>query len=220
MLKLTVLLEPPPGSPVVEIIDTLKHEVRDEVTIMDIDYEKLAALFYVELQKTFVMKGRWRDCSETFQRVWEEAVRQALVRAASQEGDEYGAATLLLKRLSTPTSDRDTNIYTVAALVFEELINRYESGVAFFGLGMAWESRSEQAHEIWAVAVRRRWHGRPSPVKTLAATGTAFFFLVKRRIGQPKARPGPQAPSLRSRRSSRNRTARGGNSGGEQRRRT
>ena len=28
MVRLTVLLEPPPGSPVVEIIDTLKNEVR------------------------------------------------------------------------------------------------------------------------------------------------------------------------------------------------
>ncbi len=88
---------------------------------MDIDYEKLAALFYGELHRTFVVKGRWRDCSETFQRVWEEAVRQALIRAASQAGDESSAATLLLKRLSTPTNDRDTNIYTVAAVIYEEL---------------------------------------------------------------------------------------------------
>ena len=122
---------------------------------MDIDNEKLAALFYYELHQTFVVKGQWRDCSDTFQRVWEEAVRQALIRAASQEGDENGVVTLLLRRLSTATGERATDFYTVATLVFEQLINRYESGVAFFGLGMAWESRSEQAHEIWAVAVRR-----------------------------------------------------------------
>jgi len=121
----------------------------------DIDYERLAAMFYGELHRTFVVRGRWCDCSDTFQRAWEESVRQALIRAASQEGDENGVVTLLLRRLSRPTSDRDTDFYTVAALVFEQLINRYESGVAFFGLGMAWESRSEQAHEIWAVAVRR-----------------------------------------------------------------
>jgi hypothetical protein len=121
----------------------------------DIDYEQLAALFYAELHRTFVVRGRWRDCSDTFQRVWEEAVRQALIRAASQEGDENGAATVLLKRLSTATGERATDCYTVAVVIFDELIQRYESGVTFFGLGMAWESRSEKAHEIWAVAVRR-----------------------------------------------------------------
>jgi hypothetical protein len=122
---------------------------------MNIDHEKLAGLFYAELHRTFVVRGRWRDCSESFQRVWEESVRQALIRAASQEGDENGAARVLLRRLSTATGKRATDFYTVAAVVFEQLISRYESGVAFFGLGMAWESRSEKAHEIWAVAVRR-----------------------------------------------------------------
>ena len=121
----------------------------------DIDYEKLAALFYAELHRTFVVRGRWCDCSASFQRVWEEAVRQALIRAASQEDDENGAATVLLRKLSSATGERATDFYTVAAVVFEQLIQRYESGVAFFGLGVAWESRSEMAHEIWAVAVRR-----------------------------------------------------------------
>jgi hypothetical protein len=123
--------------------------------MMDIGYEKLAALFYAELHRTFVVRGRWRDCSDSFQRLWEEAVRQALIRAASQEGDENGAATVLLRRLSTAAGERATDYYTVAAVIFEELIKRYESGVAFFGLGMAWESRSEKAHEIWAEAIRR-----------------------------------------------------------------
>jgi hypothetical protein len=122
---------------------------------MNIDHAKLAALFYAALHRTFVVRGRWRDCSESFQGLWEEAVRQALIRAASQEGDGNGPATLLLRRLSTATGERATDFYTVAAVIFEELIQRYESGVAFFGLGMAWESRSEKAHEIWAVAVRR-----------------------------------------------------------------
>jgi hypothetical protein len=131
--------------------------MRDQkgAAIMNIDFERLAALFHDQLHRTFVVRGRWCDCSDTFQRAWEEAVMQALIRAASQEGDENGAATLILKRLSTPTGDRDTNSYTVAAVIFDELIQRYESGVAFFGLGVAWESRSEKAHEYWAVAVRR-----------------------------------------------------------------
>lgn len=122
---------------------------------MDIDNEKLTALFYAELHRTFVVRGRWRDCSDTFQRAWEEAVRQALIRAASQEGDENGVLTLLLRRLSTATGKRATDFYTVAALIFEELITRYESGISFFGLGNPWESRTQKTHEIWAVAIRR-----------------------------------------------------------------
>lgn len=122
---------------------------------MDIDNEKLAALFYRQLQKTFEIRGQWRTCSDAFQRIWEEAIHEALVQAASQEGDENGAATLLLKRLSTATGDRATDFYTVAGLVFEELIDRHESGVSFLGLGNPWESRTQKTHEIWAVAIRR-----------------------------------------------------------------
>lgn len=125
------------------------------MSITGIDYEKLAGLFYSELHKTFVVTGQWRTCSDKFQRIWEDAVKEALVRAASQEGDENGPAALLLKRLSTAAGDRATDFYTVAALVFEQLITRYESGVAFFGLGMAWDSRSDKAHEIWTLAIRR-----------------------------------------------------------------
>lgn len=125
------------------------------MSISGIDYEKLAGLFYAELYKTFVVSGQWRTCSDKFQRIWEDAVKDALVRAASQESDENGPATLLLKRLSTAADERATDFYTVAALVFEQLINRYESGTAFFGLGMAWASRSDKAHEIWTLAMRR-----------------------------------------------------------------
>ncbi len=32
-----------------------------------------------------------------FQQAWEEAIRQALIRMASEEADENGAATLLLE---------------------------------------------------------------------------------------------------------------------------
>ena len=52
---------------------------------MDIDNERLAALVYGELHKTLVVKGRWRDCSAAMQRLWEEAVHEALVRVASLE---------------------------------------------------------------------------------------------------------------------------------------
>ncbi len=114
------------------------------MSITGIDYEKLAGLIYAELHKTFVVQGQWRTCSDKFQRIWEDAVKEALVRAASQEGDENGPARMLLKRLSTATGERPTDFYTVAALVFEQLINKYESGVAFFGLGQSWESRSDK----------------------------------------------------------------------------
>ena len=125
------------------------------MTIKDIDNEKLAALFYLELQKTFEIKGRWRDCSATFQRIWEDAIHDALVRAVNHEGDEQGAASVLLKRLSTPPGEMPTDFYTLAALVFEQLITHYESGVSFFGLGTPWEVRTHKTHEIWALAIRR-----------------------------------------------------------------
>jgi hypothetical protein len=125
------------------------------MSITGIDYEKLAGLIYAELHKTFVVSGQWRTCSDKFQRIWEDAVKEALVRAASQERDEKRAASLLLTRLSTATGERATDFYTVAALVFEQLINKYESGTAFFGLGMAWDSRSDKAQEIWTLAIRR-----------------------------------------------------------------
>src|SRR5690348_5174842 len=99
---------------------------------MEIEYEKLAALLYAELSKTFQIRGRWRDCSGQMQALWEEAVREAVARAAGLEGEKQEAATLLLARLSSATGERPTDFYTVAALLYEELIGRYETGVAFF----------------------------------------------------------------------------------------
>src|SRR5207245_2372959 len=70
-------------------------------------------------------------------------------------GDEQGVATVLLKRLSTPPAERPTDFFTLAALVFEQLITHYESGVSFFGLGTPWEVRTEKTHDLWALAIRR-----------------------------------------------------------------
>jgi hypothetical protein len=125
------------------------------VTIMDIDNSRLAALFYAELSKTFQIRGRWRDCSSQMQGLWEDAVREAIARAASQEGDEQEAAKMLLARLSSATGERPTGFYTVAALLYEELIGRYETGVAFFGLGQPWDARTPRTHQLWADALRR-----------------------------------------------------------------
>jgi hypothetical protein len=79
------------------------------MSITGIDFEKLAGLFYSELHKTFVVSGQWRTCSDTFQRIWEDAVKESLIRAASQEGDDNAPATLLLKRLSTAAGERATD---------------------------------------------------------------------------------------------------------------
>jgi hypothetical protein len=122
---------------------------------MDIDNEKLAALVYAELSKTFQIKGRWRDCSSQMQSLWEEAVKEAVARAAGQEVEQQEAATMLLARLSAATGERPTDWYTVAALLYEELIGHYESGVAFFGLGKPWEARTARTHQLWAEALRR-----------------------------------------------------------------
>ncbi len=75
---------------------------------MELDNHDLAALVYDELHEAFkketklVMEWRWVSCSDEMQRAWEEAVRRALVRAASLEGDAgqegHGAASLLLQK--------------------------------------------------------------------------------------------------------------------------
>lgn len=122
---------------------------------MGIDNEKLAAIVYAELSKTFQIRGRWRDCSSQMQALWVEAVREAIARAASQEGDEQEAAKMLLARLSSATGERPTDFYTVAALLYEELIEKYESGVAFFGLGQPWDARTPRTRQLWADALRR-----------------------------------------------------------------
>lgn len=132
-----------------------RHHESGQASIMDIDNNILAALIHDELHKTFQVNGRWRDCSDKMQRLWEEAVHEALVRAARLEGDENGPATVLLKKLSTATGERPTDFYTLAAVLYEQLLLRYESGVAFFGLGVPWERRSEKAQGIWTTAIRR-----------------------------------------------------------------
>ena len=132
--------------------------------MMVLDINILTPLLYSELHQTFktapklVMEWRWVSCSDEMQRVWEEAVERALARAASLEDDAgqdgRGAASLLLKRLST-IGHRQTDVHTLAAVIFEELAKRHENGRAPLGLDRPWESRSDETHEVWAAAVRK-----------------------------------------------------------------
>ena len=131
---------------------------------MDIENHHLAALVYFELHQMFktapnlVMEWRRVSCSDETQIVWGEALRRALVRVASLEDDAgqqgRGAASLLLQRPSA-TDPRQTDVHTLAAVVFEELAKRHENGRAPLGLERPWESRSHRAHEVWGAAVRK-----------------------------------------------------------------
>ena len=132
--------------------------------MMVLDINILTPLLYSELHQTFkketklVMEWRWVSCSDEMQRVWEEAVERALVRVASLEDDAgqegHGAASLLLKRLST-TGHRQTDVHTLAAVIFEELAKRHENGRAPLGLDRPWESRTDTTHETWQIAIRK-----------------------------------------------------------------
>jgi hypothetical protein len=122
---------------------------------MSIDFEKLAALFHDELHRTFSAKFQWHTCTSLFQQAWENAIRQALIRMASEEADESGAAKALLERVSTPPSEREPDFYTVAALTYEEIRKRYEADAPFFGLANPWERRTQKTHDLWAYAIRR-----------------------------------------------------------------
>lgn len=122
---------------------------------MNIAFEKLAALFHDELHKTFSVRYQWYTCSSLFQQIWEEAIRQALIRMASEEADENGAATLLHKQISTLPHEREPDCYTLAAVIYEELRKRYEADAPFFGLANPWERRTQKTHDLWAFAIRR-----------------------------------------------------------------
>jgi hypothetical protein len=152
--------------------------------MIDIDYEKLAAQFYAELSKTFQIKGRWRDCSSQMQALWEAAVKEAVARAAGQEVEQQEAATMLLARLSSATGERPTDFYTVAALLYEELIGRYESGVAFFGLGQPWDARTPRTHQVWADALRRVLARTALSSENPGCAGYCFHVL-RESAGQP-----------------------------------
>ena len=122
---------------------------------MNIDFEKLAALFHDELHKTFSVRYQWYTCSSLFQQAWEEAVKQALNRMASEEADENGAAKMLLERVSTLPHPLEADCYTLAAVIYEEIRKRYEADAPFFGLGNPWERRTQKTHDLWAFAIRR-----------------------------------------------------------------
>lgn len=122
---------------------------------MNIDFEKLAALFHDELHRTFSVRFQWYTCTSLFQQAWEEAIKQALIRMASEEAVDKGAASLLLERVSTPPSEREPDFYTVAALTYEEKRKRYEADAPFFGLANPWERRTQKTHDLWAFAIRR-----------------------------------------------------------------
>ena len=122
---------------------------------MNIDFEKLAALFHDELHRTFSVRFQWYTCTSLFQQVWEEAIKQALIRMASEKAEQKGAASLLLERLSTPPHPLETDFYSLAAVIYEEVRKRYEADAPFFGLANPWERRTKKTHDLWAVAVRR-----------------------------------------------------------------
>ena len=122
---------------------------------MNIDFEKLAAFFHDELHKTFSVRFQWRTCTSLFQNAWEQAIKQALIRMASEEADASGAAKVLLERVLTPPSEREPDFYTVAALIYEEVRKRYEADAPFFGLTNPWERRTQKTHDLWAYAIRR-----------------------------------------------------------------
>jgi len=122
---------------------------------MNIDYEKLTALFHDQLHRTFSVRFQWYTCSTLFQQAWEQAITQALIQMASEEADQSGAARKLLERVSTPPSEREPDFYTLAALAYEEIRKRYEADTPFFGLANPWERRTQKTHELWAYAIRR-----------------------------------------------------------------
>lgn len=122
---------------------------------MNIDFEKLAAIFHDELHRTFAVKYQWYTCSSLFQQAWKEAVKQALIRMAGEEAHPKGAASLLLERLSTPPHPLETDFYSLAAVIYEEVRKRYEADAPFFGLANPWERRTQKTHDLWAYAVRR-----------------------------------------------------------------
>lgn len=122
---------------------------------MNIDFEKLAALFHDELRRTFSVRFQWYTCSTLFQQVWEQAIKQALIRMASEEGDESCVVKLLLERVSTPPHPLEADFYSLAAVIYEEVRKRYEADAPFFGLANPWERRTKKTHDLWALAVRR-----------------------------------------------------------------
>lgn len=61
-------------------------------------------------------------------------------------------APCLVWRAST-TGPRQTDFNMLAAVIYEELLIRF--GFVSLGLDRPWESHSDMAHEIWAVAIRK-----------------------------------------------------------------
>jgi hypothetical protein len=126
--------------------------------MIDIDFNNMTLLIYDELHKAYltetslVIEWCFRRCSDKMQRVWEDATRRALIRAASLDGDKSGAVSLLVKRLSA-TGPRQTDFYTLAAVIYEELLNRFD--VVSLDMERPWEARSDRTHEIWAIAIRK-----------------------------------------------------------------
>jgi hypothetical protein len=98
------------------------------------DINRLTAIVYDELHKVFkdnptlvVLGHRWVCCTDEFQRSWEEAIHRALVRSASGEG-EHGPTALVLKTLLNRTMKLEPDFYTLAGVLLDELMKRYEYG--------------------------------------------------------------------------------------------
>jgi hypothetical protein len=123
--------------------------------ITGIEFEKLAALFHDELHRTFSVRFQWYTCSSVFQQAWEDAIRKALFRMASEEAHPNGPGSTLLERVATPPHPLEADFYSLAAVIYEELRKRYEADAPFFGLANPWERRTQKTHDLWAFAIRR-----------------------------------------------------------------
>lgn len=127
----------------------------------DDDIKHLTPIVYDELHDIFkaaptlvVLGHRWVCCTDEFQRSWEEAIHRALVRAASSEG-EPGPIAVVLKALLNRKIEREPDFYTLAGLLLDELMKRYEYGIGLPGMDHPWEARSRHTQQIWAASMRK-----------------------------------------------------------------
>jgi hypothetical protein len=125
---------------------------------MEINIDTLTPLIYGELNQAYLKESNlvvswcFRRCTSKMQQVWESAVEKALVGAATAEG-EHGTLARVVRHLSTRTRERDTDWYTLAGVIYEEVLKRY--GIVPLGLERPWRDRCARTQEIWSIAIRR-----------------------------------------------------------------
>ncbi len=110
----------------------------------DDDISHLTPIVYGELHEVFkanptrvVVGDGWVYCTAEFQRCWEEAIQRALVRVASGEG-ENGPTAFVLKALSNRKMEREPDFYTLAGILCDELVKRYEAWTGLPGVDRPW----------------------------------------------------------------------------------